>query len=465
MTVHTATVRVKFCLCRAVTQWGEEVRVVGDHKDLGGWRPLQAKPLATDTTVYPSWCSDAVQLSIEQEARSIDYICISYKYIRDQRDLGHGIAWEDRITNRTVNIPVKGELGATWLVSDLEFDTDGVPKIMKEATQTATSMQTLTDLHSKAAFRKSLTKPLTVKSGFSSIYSLEGDLPLAKGGFSSVWRCRSQCSDSRSQFAVKCIDVKRMTNLDKKLLFGNESCVGEIAVHARLRHPNIVDLLEVFNDHGAVFLVMECCHGGDLFEIVSSHYSTHKQGLPETTAAQIMRQVLVAVAFLHKHGIVHRDVKCENILRAETRDSLPLEQSTFKLGDFGFSTVVMPDESLLDPVGSPYTCAPEVAKGLPYAQPADIWSSGATLFTMLRARRLSHASIFSWYCTEASRCHIDLQDGQWGCTSKEVRNFVMALLQPNPDLRPSAEEALMNTWLQRQWLNSIFCGLLSLFDK
>jgi len=210
---------------------------------------------------------------------------------------------------------------------------------------------------------------------------------------------------------------------------------------------------------------MECCHGGDLFEIVSSHYSTHKQGLPETTAAQIMRQVLVAVAFLHKHGIVHRDVKCENILRAETRDSLPLEQSTFKLGDFGFSTVVMPDESLLDPVGSPYTCAPEVAKGLPYAQPADIWSSGATLFTMLRARRLSHASIFSWYCTEASRCHIDLQDGQWGCTSKEVRNFVMALLQPNPDLRPSAEEALMNTWLQRQWLNSIFCGLLSLFDK
>jgi len=465
MTVHTATVRVKFCLCRAVTQSGEEVRVVGDHRDLGGWRPLQALTLATDDTIYPSWRSDAVQISIEQESPNIDYIRISYKYIRDQRDLGHGIEWEDGITNRTVSIPVKGELGTTWLVSDLEFGTNAVPTVMEEAVQTATSTQTLKDLDSKAVFRKSLTRSLTVKSGFSSMYSLEGDLPLGKGGFSSVWRCRSKCSDSRSQFAVKCIDVERMTDLDKKLLFGHESRVGEIGVHGRLRHPNIVELLEIFNDHGKVFLVMECCHGGDLFEIVLSHYSTHKQGLPEITAAQIMRQVLAAVAFLHKHGIVHRDVKCENILRAETRGSLPLEQSTFKLGDFGFSTVVMPDESLLEPVGSPSTCAPEVAQGLPYAQPADIWSSGATLFTMLRARRPSHASICSWNCTGASRCHINLQDGQWRCTSKEVQDFIMALIQPNPDLRPSAEEALTNAWLQRKWLDSIFCSLVSPFDK
>jgi len=74
--------------------------------------------LATDNTVYPSWLSDAVELSIEQEGPNIDCIRISYKYIRDQRDLGHGIEWEDGITNRTVSIPVKGELGTTWLVSD-----------------------------------------------------------------------------------------------------------------------------------------------------------------------------------------------------------------------------------------------------------------------------------------------------------------------------------------------------------
>jgi len=420
--------------------------VVGDHEDLGGWQPLQAIPLVTDKTVYPSWFSTTVVLLIKREKFSFEHIRINYKYVRDQRAVGKGLTWEDQIPNRTVDIPLTGGKSTVWLISDQEFETSGMPTVTRTAVHDPTPP--LEALDSRLVTKTGLKFKLEPKSGFHSMYCMDGDSPLAKGGFSSVWTCTSKSTDSKIRFAVKLINVKQMAQHGKTLLFGDGSYAGEIAVHGRIRHPNIVELKEAFHDQDEVFLIMGCCHGGDLFEIIHSHCLTHKQGLPERTAAHVVRQLLLALAFLHENGIVHRDVKCENVLQEEARGSVPLERATFKLGDFGFATMVMPGETLYESVGSPSTCAPEVIQGLSYAQPADIWSAGATLFTMLKGRRLSHASVCSQHCTSPRRRDIDLLPGQWGSASKGVLSFMTKLLQPNPFQRASAEEALADNWLQ-----------------
>jgi len=127
---------------------------------------------------------------------------------------------------------------------------------------------------------------------------------------------------------------------------------------------------------------------------------------------------------------------------------VPLERATFKLGDFGFATMGMPAETLFEPVGSSSTCAPEVNQGLSYAQSAEFWSAGATLFTMLKGCKLSNAPVCSQPCTASSSCDIDFLPGQWGSASKGALSFMTKLLQPNPFQRSSAEEALADNWLQ-----------------
>ena len=104
----------------------------------------------------------------------------------------------------------------------------------------------------------------------------------------------------------------------------SSSLTREIHHHRQLHHPNICQLYEVIATESYIWLVTELCSGGELFD-----YLEEKKRLSEDEARTIFGQLCLAVGYAHDKGVVHRDLKLENVLLDE--------RCRVKLGDFGFT--------------------------------------------------------------------------------------------------------------------------------
>uniref|UniRef100_A0A7E4UUP3 non-specific serine/threonine protein kinase n=1 Tax=Panagrellus redivivus TaxID=6233 RepID=A0A7E4UUP3_PANRE len=169
---------------------------------------------------------------------------------------------------------------------------------------------------------------------------------------------------TREKVAVKVMDKSKM-DLKASRLFARE-----VASMEHLHHPNVIRLFEVIETLSKVFLVMEYAGGGELYTYV------HENGkLIEDAAKPIFAQLISAVGHLHAKGIVHRDIKAENVIFAQP--------GWVKLADFGFSCRYTEDP-LNTFCGSPPYAAPELFRDAEYNGPmVDMWALGVTLYFML----------------------------------------------------------------------------------
>ncbi|GLD75009.1 NUAK family SNF1-like kinase 1 [Lates japonicus] len=166
--------------------------------------------------------------------------------------------------------------------------------------------------------------------------------------------------------AIKSIRKERITDdLDKIHI------QREIEITSSLRHSNIIRFHEVFESRDKIVIVMEYASRGELYD-----YIQERRRLPETEARSIFRQITSAVHYCHKNGVVHRDLKLENIL---------LDQDlNVKLADFGLSNHFQRGTLLQTYCGSPLYAAPEIVKGLPYQGPeVDCWALGVLLYALV----------------------------------------------------------------------------------
>ena len=152
-------------------------------------------------------------------------------------------------------------------------------------------------------------------------------------------------------------------------------------------------MYDLFEDKKFVYLVMEMCEGGELFDFIAA-----KGSLTEGQAQHAFRQLMEAISYLHnKKGVCHRDLKPENLMFV-SKDGRVL-----KLIDFGISRMfdleggkTTETKNLITIVGSVLYVAPEIFDG-PYDKKCDIWSAGVILYIMLsgkEARSLSIAAAF-----------------------------------------------------------------------
>jgi len=221
----------------------------------------------------------------------------------------------------------------------------------------------------------------------------------------------------------------------------------EITILKQLDHPHIVKLEDVFEDRQNLFLVMEMCAGGELYDRIVSH-----QHYGETQAVEVVRQILDATAYFHDNRIIHNDLKPDNFLFDEN-DNL-------KVIDFGMSKRLPRMKFLHDLVGTPYYTAPEIILGS-YSTAADIWSIGVVVYVMLfgyppfyvdpeQHGHLEHELIYG-QIRQGFDPTVKPGYGAWFPdfikVSAAAKDFISKCLQLDAKLRPTALEALQHPWL------------------
>jgi len=140
------------------------------------------------------------------------------------------------------------------------------------------------------------------------------------------------------------------------------------------QHPNIMRLFDIFENSDYIYLVLEYLSGGNLFEYLKEKGYI----IPESTACRYIYSIAKALQYMHTYGIVHRDIKPDNVVLVSSTD-----KSDVKIVDFGLSKIFGPGELSDDSVGTLVYAAPEILLGKKYDNKVDIWSLGIVTYFLL----------------------------------------------------------------------------------
>lgn len=262
---------------------------------------------------------------------------------------------------------------------------------------------------------------------------------IGSGGFSTVARARERTS--LREVAIKVVDKT-------KYAAGDVSFEREVEVLSGIRHPNVVELYATYVTERNVFMVCELVRGGELLERVSQVGS-----FTEDEARVVITQVLRAVAHMHAHNVVHRDLKLENILLSDERDARG-RSGAVKLIDFGLARFREANAPLRTICGSPLYIAPEILEletsaneEQCYSTACDMWSVGVILFALLSGYSpFDHEDEAQLYQNIRNGIY-HLEPGVWDFISNPAKSLVAGLLETDPKERLSAEQALAHEWI------------------
>ena len=272
---------------------------------------------------------------------------------------------------------------------------------------------------------------------------------LGKGSFGEVF-LTSKAGHSQL-YATKKIP-KAMADAPKtKKYFHNE-----IALLSKIKHKNIMKLIEVKQSKDNYYLVCELCNGGSLNELLNKYRKIYRKPFTEEIVQYLMRQIVDAVKFLHSEHIIHRDLKLDNILmnfeNEQDKENMNIFGAQVKIIDFGFATILNPKQNLaFSTLGSPINMDPGILKKFTgndtkgYDESVDIWSLGTLCYEMLIGKATFEASTMKELQYKVEKGEYTLPTS----LSKEAVSFLNAMLQYDPKCRLNAEELSRHHFLTR----------------
>ncbi|XP_073747340.1 hormonally up-regulated neu tumor-associated kinase isoform X3 [Callorhinus ursinus] len=271
---------------------------------------------------------------------------------------------------------------------------------------------------------------------------LIGSRKLGEGSFAKVREGLHVLTGEK--VAIKVIDKKRA----KKDTYVTKNLRREGQIQQMIRHPNITQLLDILETENSYYLVMELCPGGNLM-----HKIYEKKRLEESEARRYIRQLISAVEHLHRAGVVHRDLKIENLLLDE--------DNNIKLIDFGLSNcagILGHSDPFSTQCGSPAYAAPELLARKKYGPKIDVWSIGVNMYAMLTGTLPFTVEPFSLRALYQKMVDKEMNPLPTQLSTGAI-NFLRSLLEPDPVKRPNIQQALANRWLNENYTGKVPCNV------
>ncbi|KAL6984461.1 mitogen-activated protein kinase kinase kinase [Sarracenia purpurea var. burkii] len=254
----------------------------------------------------------------------------------------------------------------------------------------------------------------------------KGEL-LGRGSFGSVYE---GIADGGFFIAVKEVSLLDQGDLGKQSIHQLEQ---EIALLSLFEHENIVQYYGTDKDESNLYIFLELVTKGSLLQLYQKYH------LQDSTVSSYTRQILHGLKYLHERNVVHRDIKCANILVDAS--------GSVKLADFGLAKVTKLND-VKSCKGTPFWMAPEVVRrnNHGYGLAADIWSLGCTVLEML-TRQIPYSHLESMQALfrigKGEPPHVP------DFLSREARDFILNCLQVDPNARPTASQLLDHPFVKR----------------
>ena len=264
---------------------------------------------------------------------------------------------------------------------------------------------------------------------------------IGEGNFAEVKKCIEK--KSGKEYAVKIITKKFIKKKNLDLIIREKNYMKLI------KHPNIVSLIEDFEDENYIYLVMEYYKGGDLFSYIDENDKNQKI-LSEKTIAKITKIIAQSIQYLNYFGIVHRDLKPENIVFG-IKDDI----SSLTLIDLGVAVTLPYGKMINDPIGTLEYISPEIFCRKPYSHKVDVWSLGIILYILFTMGR-----VFPFDSDSIDKNERDKIIGKkivflqqeyppefFGNKNKYLISLIDKSLEKSQDKRISIDEFLNSYWL------------------
>lgn len=226
-----------------------------------------------------------------------------------------------------------------------------------------------------------------------------------------------------------------------------EQMENEFKCLKKLKHPNIIEVYDMCVSRltGYVYIVMEYFKGKEMFDVViQKPYS-------EIQAKQIFREILSSIMFLHANGVIHRDLKPNNILVDEGYNQVKI--ADFNVAKFSnkyhdYSEVSKSNYQMTTYTGTVAFSAPEIFAGFIYSEMVDVWSAGCVLYTMLCGYQPFYAHYLNDLIELIKTGNYSFPSDPWSLVSKDAKDLISSLLKIDPEERLLPRDALQHPWLQ-----------------